>query len=156
MTHILKYEVHKKVQHPESGTFGYIYLPLTNNFFLLPESEKLPGNYKFFLSKNDFSWISCINFKPHWNKGTKYLLQWESEIRVSLDLEWSKRGRFANSLDLGWDLKSGSSTILNTNKWSKHLNSQQRLLDYEWSVFQMVGTIAIARPLKLGYLKPYL
>ena len=38
-------------------------------------------------------------------------LQWGSEIRPSLDLEWSKRGWFANGLDFERDLKSGSPTI---------------------------------------------
>ena len=34
-----------------------------------------------------------------------------SEIRRSLDLEWSKRGWVANGLDFEWDLKFGSPTI---------------------------------------------
>ena len=41
-------------------------------------------------------------------------VQWGSEIQTSLDFEWSKRGWVANGLD------------------------------FVWSGFQMVGTIAIA------------
>ena len=37
-----------------------------------------------------------------------YIVQWGSEIRSSLDFEWSKRGWFSNSLNFEWDLKSGS------------------------------------------------
>ena len=45
-------------------------------------------------------------------------IQWGSEIRTnSLDFEWSKRGWVANGLDIKWDLKSGSQTILNQDKW---------------------------------------
>ena len=43
-------------------------------------------------------------------------VQWGSEIRPSLDFEWSKRGWVANGLDFEWDLKSGSPTILNLDK----------------------------------------
>ena len=38
-------------------------------------------------------------------------VQWGSEIRPSLDFEWSKTGWVANGLDFEWDLKSGSPTI---------------------------------------------
>ena len=38
-------------------------------------------------------------------------LQWGSEIRTSLEFEWSKRGWVSNVPDFEWDLKSGSSTI---------------------------------------------
>ena len=38
-------------------------------------------------------------------------IQWGSEIRPSLDFEWSKTGWVANGLDFEWDLKSGSPTI---------------------------------------------
>ena len=44
-------------------------------------------------------------------------IQWWSEIRISLDFKWSKRGWFANILDLKWDLKSWSPTLWNADKW---------------------------------------
>ena len=37
------------------------------------------------------------------NVEAPYSTQWGSEIRTSLDLEWSKRGWVANSPDLEWD-----------------------------------------------------
>ena len=44
-------------------------------------------------------------------------IQWGSEIRTSLDSEWSKRCWVANGVDFEWDLKSGSPTIRNPYKW---------------------------------------
>ena len=44
-------------------------------------------------------------------------VQWGSEIRPSLDFEWSKTGWVANGLDFEWDLKSRSPTIGNPDKW---------------------------------------
>ena len=40
-----------------------------------------------------------------------FVVQWGSEIRTSLDFEWSTRGWVANGLDFEWDLKCGSPTI---------------------------------------------
>ena len=42
-----------------------------------------------------------------------FTLQWGSEIRTSLDFEWSKRGWVTNGPDFEWDLKFGSPTISN-------------------------------------------
>ena len=39
------------------------------------------------------------------------MIQWGSEIRTSLDFEWSKRGWVANGPDFELNLKSGSPTI---------------------------------------------
>ena len=39
------------------------------------------------------------------------IVQWESDIRTSLDFEWSKRGWVANGQDFEWVLKMGSPTI---------------------------------------------
>ena len=44
-------------------------------------------------------------------------MQWRSEIRTSLDFEWSKRCWVANGPKFEWDLKSGSPTICNPDKW---------------------------------------
>ena len=44
-------------------------------------------------------------------KKVQIKVQWGSEIRPSLDFEWSKTGWVANGLDFEWDLKSGSPTI---------------------------------------------
>ena len=38
------------------------------------------------------------------------LIQWGSEIQISLDFEWSKKGLVANGPDFEWDLKSMSPT----------------------------------------------
>ena len=77
------------------------------------------------------------------------LILWRSEIRPSLDSKWSKRGWVANGLDFEWNLKSRSdlksgqmAAILSKN----HLNSRQKLPDFEWSGFRMVGTTALAQP----------
>ena len=45
-------------------------------------------------------------------------IQWGSEIRPSLDFEWSERGWVANGLDFEWHLKSWSLTIWNPDKWT--------------------------------------
>ena len=42
---------------------------------------------------------------------TAKLAKWGSEIRPSLDFEWSKRGWVANGLDFEWHLKSRNPTI---------------------------------------------
>ena len=72
-----------------------------------------------------------------------------SEIRPSLDFEWSKRGCVANGLDFEWDLKSGIPTIWNPDKWrpfrQKLFEIQTKSPNFEWSGFWMVGTIAIAK-----------
>ena len=44
-------------------------------------------------------------------------VQWGSEIRTRLDFKWSKRGWVANGVNFEWDLKFGSSTIRNPDKW---------------------------------------
>ena len=44
-------------------------------------------------------------------------MQWGSEIRTRPNIEWSKRGWFANGLDFEWYLNYGSPTILNLDKW---------------------------------------
>ena len=76
-------------------------------------------------------------------------VQWGSEFRTSLDFEWSKRGWVANSLEFEWDLKSGSPTTfkIGTNgchSVKKDLKSRQKHPDFDWSVFRMVGTLALA------------
>ena len=38
-------------------------------------------------------------------------IQWGSEIRTSLDFEWSNRGWVAKDPDFEWDLNSGSPII---------------------------------------------
>ena len=79
-------------------------------------------------------------------------VHWGFEIRTSFNFEWSKRGWFADGLDLEWDLKSRkpnhfklrqmaailSKNILNPDKNVKILNGSV----FKW----LVGTIAIARP----------
>ena len=72
-----------------------------------------------------------------------FFLQWRSEIRTSLDFEWSKRGWVANVLDFEWDLKSGSLTILNPDKWPPFCQKTFEI-QTKTSGFRMVGTIAIA------------
>ena len=43
---------------------------------------------------------------------TRYvIIQWESELRTSLDFEWSKRGWVVNGPYFEWDLKSISPHI---------------------------------------------
>ena len=54
-------------------------------------------------------------------------VQQGSEIQTSLEFDWVKRGWLANGPDFEWDLKSG-----------------QKCPDFDWSSYQMVGTIAIA------------
>ena len=44
-------------------------------------------------------------------------IQWGSEIWTSLDFKLSKRSWVANGLDFKWNLKSGSPTIWNLDKW---------------------------------------
>ena len=63
--------------------------------------------------------------------------------------KWPKRGCVANGPDFEWDLKYGSPTIWNPDKWQpicqrqNHLKSGQKCSDFEWSGFWMVGCIAI-------------
>ena len=73
------------------------------------------------------------------------ILQWGSEIRTSLDFEWSKIGWVANGLDFEQDLKSGSPTIWNPDSLSKSIWSLDKNVQIsKGPVFLMVGTIAIA------------
>ena len=65
-------------------------------------------------------------------------LQWGSEIWTILDFKLSKRGWFANGPDFEWDLKWWPFCQKLFEIWKK-------CLDFEWSGFQMVGTIAIAK-----------
>ena len=80
---------------------------------------------------------------------TGMVIQWGSEIRTSLDFEKLKGGWVPNGPDFEWDLKSGSPTIWNLNKW---LPFCQKLFEIrtKMSGFWMIGTIAIAKP---GHLK---
>ena len=77
-----------------------------------------------------------------------FKIQWGSEIRTGRDFEWSKRGRVANGVDFEQNLKSGSPTNQNLDSSrhfvKNHLKSGQKCPHFEWSGFQMVGTIAIA------------
>ena len=76
-------------------------------------------------------------------------IQWGSEIRTSPDFEWSKRGWVANGPDFEWDFKYRSPTIWNPDKWppfpQKPFEIWKKVLDFKWSGFQMVGTIARAK-----------
>ena len=86
---------------------------------------------------------STISNRPRmkiaWKETCK--LQWGSEIPTHLDLEWSRRGWFENGPNFEWDLEiptNGHYFVQN------HLKSKQKHPDFEWSSFQMVGTIVIA------------
>ena len=62
----------------------------------------------------DHSKTGIIETQTIWHpifEGSGFQIQWGSEIRPSLDFEWSKTGWVANGLDFEWDLKSGSPTI---------------------------------------------
>ena len=68
-----------------------------------------------------------------------------------------KKGWVANGLDFKFDLRSGSPTKIRTigcRFVKNNLKSQQKCLDFEWSCFQLVGTIAIAKaktqPFEIG------
>ena len=66
-------------------------------------------------------------------------LQWGSEIRTSLDFEWSKRGWVANGPDFERDLKSGSPTIWNRDKWlpfcQKSFEIWTKTAGFQWSCY---------------------
>ena len=70
-----------------------------------------------------------------------------TEIRTSLDFKWSKSGWVAYGPGYKWNLKSGSPTIGNLDKWlpfcQKPFETQTTPYDFEWSGFGLVGTIAI-------------
>ena len=60
----------------------------------------------------------CITIKIALSHcSTLKIVQWGSEIRTSLDFEWSKRGWVSNGLYFEWDLKCWSPTIWNLDKW---------------------------------------
>ena len=72
------------------------------------------------------------------------IIQWGSEIWTSLDFRWSKRSWVENGWDFKWDqepnhLKSVKVAAILSNI----LKYRHKRLDFEWSGFQMVGTIAI-------------
>ena len=74
-----------------------------------------------------------------------------TEIRPSLDFEWSKKGWVANGLDFKWNLKSGSPTIWNPGKWQpfcqKHFEIWTKTSGiWNGQVFKGAGTIAKAQP----------
>ena len=79
------------------------------------------------------------------------VIQWGSEIRPSLDFEWSKRGWVANSPDFKWDLKSGSSTIWNPDKYPPFSQKPFEILT-KTSVFWMV-LFSTGWDYSYGYLK---
>ena len=60
---------------------------------------------------------SGTNSSPQGSISKKERLQWGSEIHTSLDYKWLKKGWVVNGPDFEWDLKSGSSTIPNLDKW---------------------------------------
>ena len=66
-------------------------------------------------------------------------VQWGSEIRTSLDFEWSKRGWVANGPGFEWDLKSGSPTIWNRDKWppfcQKSIEIWTKTAGFQWSCY---------------------
>ena len=71
------------------------------------KKSSLKGGDKDYLSSHvTFTWNVLSAGKQQ-----QYQLQWGSEIRPSLDFEWSKTGWVTNGLDFKWDLKSGSPTI---------------------------------------------
>ena len=49
-------------------------------------------------------------------------IQWGSEMRTSLNFKWSKRVWVATGPDFERDLKSGSATIWNMDKWATFLS----------------------------------
>ena len=75
-------------------------------------------------------------------------MEQEYEIGTSLDIKWSKRGWVANGPYFGWNLKSGSPTIWNLDKWlpfcQNHLKSGQKC-PY-WMVRTVKKEIAETRP----------
>ena len=114
------------------------------------------------------SWIICtatliaISFKVVSTQSlvntvfieTQFLLiithiQWGSEIRTCPDLEWSKRGWFAEGLDFNEIWNPQAQPFEKPPKWLPtciyHLKSRLLSPDFEWSGFQMVETTAIAK-----------
>ena len=63
--------------------------------------------------------ISCQTFNCK--------IQWGSDVCISLDFEWSKRGWIANCLNFKWDLKTGSPTFWNLDKNIRILNGWDKL-----------------------------
>ena len=55
--------------------------------------------------------LGGVQTREQIRKGVFIRIQWGSEIRPSLDFQWSKTGWVANGLDFEWDLKFGSPAI---------------------------------------------
>ena len=76
-----------------------------------------------------------------YSRDLKYRLVWISNGQKEVGLQIC-------SLDFEWYLKSGSPTMWNPDKYlpfcQKPLKSGQKGLDFEWTGFQMVGTISMA------------
>ena len=50
-------------------------------------------------------------------RGNLNRIEWGSEIWTSLEFKRLKIGWVVNDLDFEWDMKSGSPTTFNLNKW---------------------------------------
>ena len=87
----------------------------------------------------------CLNHLILKCYSRKFKIQWGSEIRLSLDFKWSKRGRVANGLDFEWDLKSRSPTIWNPDKLPPFFQKPFEIRT-KMSGYIIFGTIAKALP----------
>ena len=109
------------------------------------------GAFMFFLR-----WFFYWRLLDHWPSfclnhlilkcySRKFKIQWGSEIRLSPDFKWSKRGKVANGLDFEWDLKSRSPTIWNPDKlppfFQKPFETRTKMSGYV-----IFGTITKALP----------